>query len=79
MDGLLLLVVGSGLLGLAVFALRAAWVAGDWTSGIEVSAVIAILGLASIGFGLLLIAAILAVRVRGSDDEIEKVEKVVNA
>lgn len=58
MDGPLLFILGSGLLALALFMLRFPWVAGDWLSGIEVSALLALMGLSSIGFGLLLNGAV---------------------
>lgn len=54
MNGTFLLIIGSVLIGLAILLLGFAWRAGYLAGGFQVSAVIALMGLTSIGFGLIL-------------------------
>lgn len=53
MYGPLLFIVGGGMLVLAFVLLRFAWREGNLAGGLEVSGMIALMGLTSVGFGLL--------------------------
>lgn len=61
MHGPLLLIVGCGLIALALFLLRVAWGAGNFVGALGICAGIALMGLAFISFGLLLLTESLAV------------------
>ena len=60
MNGPILLIIGIGLIALAILMLRIAWRAGNFAGGLQVFAAIALMGLASIGFGLILTGAVIA-------------------